>query len=168
MNDTPDASPASPNKDTFLGRGGLWVAAQFPLGGTALVASMVGPELPAALREPGRWLGGALFVLGSLLALAGLGGLGRQLTPFPKPSPGATLVQSGAYGLARHPVYGGMLVALLGWALLHGRWSGLLSTLVVGLFFDRKASREEVFLAAAFPEYPAYRQRVSKLIPWLY
>ncbi|MCC7368419.1 MAG: isoprenylcysteine carboxylmethyltransferase family protein [Chloroflexi bacterium] len=129
---------------------------------------MAGPALPDVVRRPGRWVGGVLFVVGGLLALAGLGGLGRQLTPFPKPSPGATLVQSGAYGLARHPVYGGMLTALLGWALLHGRWSGLLSTLVVGLFFDRKASREEAFLAAQFPEYPTYRGRVSKLIPWLY
>jgi protein-S-isoprenylcysteine O-methyltransferase Ste14 len=103
-----------------------------------------------------------------MLFLAGLGGLGRQLTPFPKPNRGATLVQSGAYGIARHPIYGGAILAVLGWSLLNGRWAGLVASALLAAFFDRKASREEQWLVGQFAEYPAYRKRVRKLIPWFY
>lgn len=153
--------------ETIWSRGGAWVFAQFPLSGAALLAAMVGPKLPERIRGGARWLGAGLLGAGSLLAVAGLGGLGRQLTPLPKPSPSATLVQSGAYSMVRHPVYGGLIVAVLGWSLLHGRWAGLLASMLLAAFFDQKASREERWLSAQFSEYPAYRRRVRKLIPWL-
>jgi protein-S-isoprenylcysteine O-methyltransferase Ste14 len=35
------------------------------------------------------------------------------------------------------------------------------------VFFDVKASREERWLAAAFPGYSAYQARVRKLIPFV-
>ena len=164
----PSSNDHAAQSDTVWSRGGAWVIAQFPLGGAAALAAMFGPPLPDAVVTPARWLGAAALGAGGLLALAGLGALGRQLTPFPKPSPDATLVQSGAYGLARHPVYGGLILALLGWSLLHARWSGLAASAVIAVFFDRKAASEERWLAAQFSEYAAYRQRVRKLIPWLY
>jgi protein-S-isoprenylcysteine O-methyltransferase Ste14 len=36
-------------------------------------------------------------------------------------------------------------------------------------FFAAKARREETWLVARYPdEYPAYRRRVRRLIPWVY
>ena len=43
---------------------------------------------------------------------------GENLTPFPEPLPGARLVESGAYRLVRHPIYGGLILGALGWGLL--------------------------------------------------
>ena len=54
---------------------------------------------------------------------------------------------------------------MLGWALWNGRWTGLLATAVLFAFFDAKARHKERWLVEAFPEYPAYRQRVRRLIP---
>jgi protein-S-isoprenylcysteine O-methyltransferase Ste14 len=141
---------------------------QFPLGVAAFLAAMVGPRLPESVTGPARWVGVTLLAAGGLLFLAGLRGLGRQLTPFPRPRADATLVETGAFGLVRHPLYGGGTLMMLGWGLVNGRWSGLLATLVVGVFFDRKASVEERLLSQLFAAYPDYRRRVRKLIPWLY
>lgn len=52
-------------------------------------------------------------------AICGIGGtmaLGRNLTPFPKPSVEAKLVQHGIYGLIRHPLYTAVICAALGWS----------------------------------------------------
>jgi protein-S-isoprenylcysteine O-methyltransferase Ste14 len=154
--------------DDIWARGGTWVLAQFPLTALALLAARIGPTLPATFAGPARAFGIGLGLLGGLLFLAGLLGLGRGLTPFPKPLPDATLVQTGAFGLARHPVYGGGVLAVAGWALLHGGMLGLIAAGALALFFDAKASREERWLVGRFPEYASYRQRVKKLIPFIY
>jgi protein-S-isoprenylcysteine O-methyltransferase Ste14 len=144
------------------------VLAQFPLTALALLAARVGPTLPASFAGPVRTVGLGLGLVGGLLFVAGLLGLGRGLTPFPKPLPDARLVQSGVFSLARHPVYGGGILAVAGWALLHGGVLGLVAAVALACFFDAKATREERWLVGRFPEYAAYRQRVKKLIPFIY
>ena len=44
---------------------------------------------------------------------------------------------------------------------------GLLFSVVVLLFFDRKSAFEERLLRARFPEYADYARRVRKLLPWI-
>ena len=36
------------------------------------------------------------------------------------------------------------------------------------IFFDLKSGREEEWLVEVYPVYGAYRQRVKKLVPWVY
>ena len=36
------------------------------------------------------------------------------------------------------------------------------------IFFDRKATREEIWLRDRYPTYGDYAKRTRKLIPWLY
>ena len=162
----PQEEAATP--DTFWSRGGGWVVTQFPLVGAAAVISRKGPRLPALLARVVRWPGALLFVLGWTLHLVGVASLGRQLTTLTKPRPNVRVEQGGAYKLVRHPIYGGVVVGVLGWALFHGRWSGLAAWLIVAVFFDQKANREERWLLAHRPDYPAFQARVRKLIPWVY
>jgi protein-S-isoprenylcysteine O-methyltransferase Ste14 len=68
----------------------------------------------------------------------------------------------------RHPIYTGLVLGALGWSFFRGSWLGLLLTAVLGVFFDRKAAREELWLEEAFPEYHSYKHRVRKLLPWVY
>jgi protein-S-isoprenylcysteine O-methyltransferase Ste14 len=154
--------------DTIWARGGAWVFAQFPLTALALLAARVGPTMPAVVLGPLRWIGLGLFMMGGGLLLAGVLRLGSNLTPFPKPRSDAYLVDTGAYGLARHPIYGGGVIAIVGWALLNGGWLGLLAAALLSWFYDAKAAHEERWLSAKFPEYGAYRHRVPKLIPFIY
>ena len=162
-----EQQPPAPGDDIWA-RGGAWVLAQFPLTALALFAARIGPTIPGTVLGPARWLRLGLVLTGGLLFLAGALRLGSGLTPFPRPPADAHLVQSGPYGLARHPIYGGGVIAIVGWALLHGGWLGLLAAAGMAVFFDAKAGVEERWLMTRFPEYAAYRRRVRKLVPFIY
>lgn len=63
-------------------------------------------------------------------------------------------MEAGAYSLVRHPIYSGLILAAFGWALLRGSPLGLIYGVVLLVFFDLKARREERWLAAKFAAYP--------------
>jgi len=152
----------------FTARGGWWVVAQVPV----ILAAIAAPLLRGAdtfdVANAIQLAGAALTVLGIALALAGLVALGRALTPFPRPAADAHLRQSGVYAWVRHPIYGGLIVASFGWSLSWLSPAGLLASVVVLLFFDRKSAFEERLLRARFAQYAAYALRVRKLVPGLY
>jgi protein-S-isoprenylcysteine O-methyltransferase Ste14 len=153
---------------SFTARGGWWVVAQVPVMLTAAAVPFFWGAASFDAANALQLAGAVLAVLGVALALAGLGALGRALTPFPRPLADARLRQSGAYGFVRHPIYGGLILASIGWALAWLSPGGLALSVVVALFFDRKSAFEERLLRARFREYAAYARRVSKLVPGLY
>jgi protein-S-isoprenylcysteine O-methyltransferase Ste14 len=114
-------------------------------------------------------VGGVLFLsVAALCGIAGVAALKRNLTPFPKPSVETQFVQSGVYGLMRHPLYVAVLCASVGWALVWQSRPGLVAALVLALFLDAKARREERWLRERFPDYGDYQQRVRRFIPGVY
>ena len=115
-----------------------------------------------------RIAGGALIAAGALIAVAGALSLGKNLTPLPHPVDSATLVESGAYRLVRHPIYSGLCLAAIGWALWCNSAITLLCAAVLFVFFDIKSRREERWLAERFANYADYRRRVKKLVPFVY
>jgi protein-S-isoprenylcysteine O-methyltransferase Ste14 len=149
-------------------RGEGWVVLQ----GVLLVAIAACGLLPAAWSGPVRVVtaaaGAALIAVGVLLAVAGMRDLRENLTPLPRPRADGALIETGAYRLARHPIYGGLVLASLGWGLLVAVPFAIV--LAVGLlaFFDLKSRREEAWLVDRFPAYPAYRDRTRRLIPFVY
>lgn len=116
----------------------------------------------------GRVLGILLMATGGILALAGLGSLGRNLAAVPHPKEDAALVEYGAYKIVRHPIYSGIILGAFGWALFMNSFPTLLLAAVLFLFFDIKSRREEKWLSRKFETYPAYQQRVRKLLPYIY
>lgn len=113
-------------------------------------------------------LGLALLLSGGLLVGRGLLDLGRNLTPVPRPRDDAQLVETGVYAYVRHPIYSGLLVGALGWGLLVASPVTLLLAVGLGVFFDLKSRREEVWLSGRYPGYAMYMARTRRLIPWLY
>ena len=152
-------------------RGEGYVILQFVLFGVIFVA----PFLTQSWSDwPWPWnvaawvLGIMLMGCGLLLTLAGVVSLGRNLTAVPYPKDDATLVESGAYRLVRHPIYSGIILGAFGWGLLHSSAITLLLALVLFLFFDIKSRREELWLADKFANYGDYQKRVRKLVPFVY
>ena len=152
-------------------RGEWYVVAQSVL--FALIAFGPGwldvrPDLPETWRWIALGVGAALGAAGFGLAMAGLFWLGDNLSVFPHPKDNATLVQSGAYRIVRHPIYSGLIIGAAGWALINTSLVTLVYALILLVFFDVKARREERWLLKKFPDYAAYRARVRKLIPFVY
>jgi protein-S-isoprenylcysteine O-methyltransferase Ste14 len=113
-------------------------------------------------------VGVILIVAGAGLVLRGFQGLGRNLTSVPRPRPEAELVESGIYGRVRHPIYGGLVIAALGWSLALVSFLALPFVLALAVFLDLKSRREEVWLRERFPGYDAYAAGTRRLIPWVY
>ena len=75
----------------------------------------------------------------------------------------------GIYGTIRHPSYLGLLVNSLGWALAFRSGVGVVLTALTLVPLLARIRAEEALLNAHFgAEYPAYRARTWRLIPWIY
>jgi protein-S-isoprenylcysteine O-methyltransferase Ste14 len=121
---------------------------------------------------PYTWLGCACGVVlllgGGLLTMTGILGLGTNLTAVPYPKDDAVLVETGPYQFVRHPIYGGAILAALGWGLLVNGWLTIGYAVLLFAFFDIKSRREEQWLKEKFASYAIYQKRVCKLIPFVY
>lgn len=78
------------------------------------------------------------------------------------------LIRSGPYALARHPIYTGLSLALLGTAIAIGEWRALAALVIAVASFWYKMGLEERMMRETFAaEYDDYRRRVKALIPFV-
>lgn len=78
------------------------------------------------------------------------------------------LIRNGPYSRMRHPLYSGVLLAVLGTALVLGEWRGLVSFTVLLVNYAIKARREERILAERFgPEFAEHVRETGFLLPRL-
>ncbi|MFC3077305.1 methyltransferase family protein [Phenylobacterium terrae] len=78
------------------------------------------------------------------------------------------VVDTGLYGVIRHPLYAGNLLTYSGMALWLGSLAALAGVVVVFLFTVARIWVEEAYLRANLPGYPDYAARVrSRLIPFV-
>jgi protein-S-isoprenylcysteine O-methyltransferase Ste14 len=79
------------------------------------------------------------------------------------------IIDNGPYALVRHPIYTGLIAALLATAAAQATIAAFIGTALVACGLWLKARAEERFLTAELgPEvYGSYRRRVPMLIPFL-
>ena len=158
--------------EKWLGKNGEgYVIGQFIILGLILFAPANRPIFSEAiiLKNPlTQLIGVAYIIMGIIMVIASILRLGRNLRAVPRPSENGKLIQEGFYDWVRHPIYSGILLASLGVALYRGGMMTLIYTILLFLWFDRKAAREELWLSEKYPDYPDYVRRVKKLIPFLY
>lgn len=114
-----------------------------------------------------------LFVIGALLLVLGIGlaiwarvHLGQNWSGHVTLKAGHRLIRSGPYALARHPIYTGILLAVIGTAVAVDDWAGVIAILIVAETFVRKLRIEERWLTEEFgDDYRAYQRDVRALIP---
>jgi protein-S-isoprenylcysteine O-methyltransferase Ste14 len=143
-----------------------------------LIAVMVrSPSLRDFLAETQRaarhsdifgWTGVALCVLGFGLAIGARWHLGRNWGMPMSRKEQPELVTSGPYAFMRHPIYTGLIVAMVGSAIgVNIYWAVML--VPVGGYFIFSARREEGVMLQQFPEqYAAYMARTGMLLPRLF
>lgn len=127
------------------------------------------PWLTARFRPRSQaWfgLGAALVAVGLYWSCLARLHLGRNWSGVPEVKQGHELIRTGPYRWTRHPIYTGLLLAVLGSALALGQWRGLVAVALIIASFLRKISIEERLMTARFPdEYPRYRAEVPALVP---
>jgi protein-S-isoprenylcysteine O-methyltransferase Ste14 len=131
-------------------------------------ALLCGAFLPDALRDPAQLLGVALTVAGLLLTIWSRRILGVNWSGEVAIMPDHQLIERGPYALVRHPIYTGLLLAMLGSGLAWGEWRGLVAPLISFASFWWKLRQEEIWLSAHFgARYHGYKSRTRALIPFL-
>lgn len=149
-------------------RGEGWVAIQGVLFVAEGLAGLAGPALNGTARLVAGGVGLVAIGFGGFLAVRGVVDLREALTALPHPRQGASLVDTGAYGLVRHPIYGGIIIGALGWGLATASPLAVAGAAGLLAFFRLKSAREEAWLEARYPAYPAYRARTRRMLPFLY
>jgi protein-S-isoprenylcysteine O-methyltransferase Ste14 len=120
----------------------------------------------APARPLTGWVGVALALLGVALAVVSRFFLGRNWSSRVTVKREHELVRSGPYSIVRHPIYAGILLALLGTAIAVGEVRGLIAVALAVLGLRLKSLKEEEFMEEEFGgEYRDYKRRVKALIP---
>lgn len=114
----------------------------------------------------------ALVVAGSLVALLGFAvflaaksALGRHYSPcFDSFVPNA-VVREGVYRLVRHPIYTANFLIVGGLALASGSLWLVVDLVLLVVYYNLSASKEEAALAAQFPEYREHLKHSGRFFP---
>jgi protein-S-isoprenylcysteine O-methyltransferase Ste14 len=78
------------------------------------------------------------------------------------------LIVDGPYRWVRHPIYTGVLVALIGTGLAVGEWRAVVAVVLAGVAWWRKLTIEEIVMRRQFGDaYVRYAERTRVLIPFV-
>lgn len=114
------------------------------------------------------WLGCAICILGLVVAIWARWVLGGNWSSEVTFKQGHELIERGPYRFARHPIYSGLLLMLLGPAVRLGDVCGLVAFGLCFVGFWIKLKEEEALMLRHFPDqYPGYRKRVKAIVPFL-
>jgi protein-S-isoprenylcysteine O-methyltransferase Ste14 len=114
---------------------------------------------------------GCLFLFfGVTVRLAAVATLRKQFTEKVSILQEHEIVDTGIYGILRHPAYLGHLASLLGIGLILGNWVGLVALTVIPLagILYRIHVEERALLRHFGPAYQEYAARTKRLLPGIW
>lgn len=153
-----DLGAESPSRVLTLAALVMLIASYYPVG-FALV--WVTPAIVG-------WVMFALVAAGLLFTWAARLHLGPLWSSTSAPTEDHRIVDTGPYGVVRHPVYAGLLLAVIATAIERGRIEAIAGGLVLIAGVSLRAKLEERFLRRDLGDdaYTSYRRRVPMLLPF--
>lgn len=110
-----------------------------------------------------------IFILGLFLGLYAIFVMRKsKLRITPNVSKNATFVNDGPYKYIRHPMYLSVLLICLGLVLTNIYYLTTFFYILLFAILSLKINYEEKLLKKAFKNYPEYKAKTNKLIPFLY
>ncbi len=103
-----------------------------------------------------------LYILGSLI------NTGADVQKMAAKSLGSGLVKDGIWRGVRHVNYLGDLMRYTSFSVIAGSWWAFLVPGVITLLYLQRISQKEESMAAKYPEFAAYQQNSSRLLPWIW
>lgn len=115
----------------------------------------------------------ALDYAGLVASVAGLGiaawarvHLGKNWSDKAVIQAGHQLIRTGPYAHVRHPIYSGVLLGVLGTAVVVGEWRGAIAFLLLLTNYAIKAKKEDRLLAKNFgDDFVLHEKRAGFLLP---
>lgn len=109
-----------------------------------------------------------LVVLGLAFTWTARLHLGPLWSSTSAPTEDHRIVDTGPYGIVRHPVYAGLLLAVIATAIERGRIESIAAALALIAGVSLRAKLEERFLKRDLGDevYGSYRRRVPMLVPF--
>ena len=120
------------------------------------------------MNVPWIYFGGVLLIApGIIILVISFKNLGRSLTANPVPLDKGKLVETGIYKYVRHPIYTGLLLAMLGSVVQSMAIVKFFVWLALLALLTYKAKFEESLLAKKYPGYVDYMKRTGRFVPRL-
>jgi len=117
------------------------------------------------------WIGVVLVAVGLSYAVWARLHLGRMWSAVVTLKEEHRIIRTGPYTITRHPIYTGMLLAVLGTVLVRDTLGALIGCAFITIGFVLKLRQEERMLIEHFgDDYRVYREEVPALIPqpWMH
>jgi protein-S-isoprenylcysteine O-methyltransferase Ste14 len=144
--------------------GSVLVVLQF-----ALIGVLAWLALPVSLSLAPPVLAWALWVAGAALGAWALqANRPGNFNIRPAPRVGGVLVENGPYRWIRHPMYTSVMALAAGCAVAASSLASVAATLCLGAVLLAKAQLEERWMAEHHNDYPAYRARTKRFVPFLF
>jgi protein-S-isoprenylcysteine O-methyltransferase Ste14 len=113
-------------------------------------------------------IGLVIFVSGLVVAVWARRYLGRNWGMPMSEKVDAELVTTGPYRRVRHPIYSGLILAMIGTAVAVS-WYWLIAAALICSYFIYSAVMEERYMTGLFPDrYPDYRRSTKMLLPFVF
>ena len=147
----------------------VWISTLFPLFLAFLMLANGFGSLAALFPLLG-YTGCLVLLFGVTVRLAAVATLRRQFTEKVSLLEKHELVDTGIYGVIRHPAYLGHLASLLGIGLILGNWVSLAALVVLPLggILYRIHVEEKALLGHFGPAYQEYASRTKRLLPGIW
>ena len=81
---------------------------------------------------------------------------------------GCDLVSDGIWSRIRHVNYSGDLMRYLSFAVVAGSAWAFLVPLAIAALYLQRIGEKEIAMGEKYPDFAAYRQRTTRLIPWVW
>ncbi len=114
------------------------------------------------------WIAAALSVAGVCFAIWARVRLGRNWSSRPAVKMDHELVTSGPYAYVRHPIYTGLILMAAGTALTGSAWGIGVFVIACFVLLSRIPIEEKIMLELFPKEYPGYKERTKRLVPFIW
>ena len=106
-------------------------------------------------------LGILIITIAFIIMLVSIKDLGRNLSPFPRPSNNSNIVTTGIYRFVRHPMYYSLIFISIGVFIIKLSIYYLFLTISLALIIKLKIALEEKYLINKFKNYLLYKNEVK-------